>query len=198
MTGLTKNEQKTAEHIINCGLQEAAEALSFFIKQPVQVAPVKWSDLQLSDQLPLAEQDHNHLLTTNLVGDIEGLCCLIFSQDEARLLQQAALPAEVLTDAVMAKTMGEAILLEVDNIIAAAVITQLANLLQRKLHGAVPELQVLSAVALDAFVQQHLEEQAHVFNFKANFKTADGAFAPAFLWFVQEPILSAIRQLTNQ
>lgn len=197
MTGLTKDEQNTAENIINRGLQEAAEALSFFMKQPVRAASIKWSDLQLSEQLPHAQRDDNYLLITELVGDIKGLCCLIFSSDEAHLLQQTALPPEVMADEVMAKTMGEAILLEVDNIIAAAVITQLANLLQRQLHGAVPELRVLSAVELDNFVQERLEEQAHVFNFKANFKTADGAFGPAFLWFVQEPMLSAIRQLTN-
>lgn len=194
MTVLTEDEQNTAETIINRGLQEAAEALSFFMKQPVQAAPVKWSDLQLSEQMPKAQEDNNHLLTTELVGEIQGLCCLIFSLDEARLLQQAALPPEAANDPVMA----EAILLEVDNIIAAAVITQLANLLERRLHGAVPQLQLLSANELDAFVQQRLTEQAHVFNFKANFKTADGAFAPAFLWFVEEPMLSAIRQLTNR
>ena len=122
---------------------------------------------------------------------------MIFSAKEAQVLQQAALPPEVLADETMAKTMGEAILLEVDNIIAAAVITQLANLLQRQLHGAVPELKILSATELEQFVQHRLSKRVHVLNFRANFKTADGAFAPAFLWFVQEPMLNAIRQLTR-
>lgn len=198
MTVLTSEEQNTAENIINYGLQQAAEALSFFIKQPVSVGHLHLSDLQLTDQVPLPDQDDNHLLVTELVGDIEGFCCLIFSAEEAQLLQQAALPPEVLANEAMAKTMGEAILLEVDNIIAAAVITQLANLLQRQLHGAVPELQILSASGLEDFLQQRLQERVHVLNFRANFKTADGGFSPAFLWFVQEPMLSAIRQLTTE
>lgn len=197
MTALTTDEQHKAEHIINSGLQQAAEALSFFMKQPVTVDQLHLRDLQFDERVPLPTQDHNYLLVTELVGDIGGFCCLIFSKEEVALLQQASLPPEILANEAIAREMGEAMLLEVDNIIAAAVITQLSNLLQCQLHGAVPELQILSAKDLEGFVEQRLNEQIHVLNFKANFKTADSAFSPAFLWFVQEPILSAIKDFSN-
>ena len=48
MTTLTTDEQNRAEDIINLGLQQAAEALSFFIKKPVTVEHLHLSELHIS------------------------------------------------------------------------------------------------------------------------------------------------------
>lgn len=195
---LNTKELQTAKEVVYNGLQHAAEALSFFIKQPLSVVQMDVTDLVLESKgpVPVSKGEEAYLLTTDLVGEVEGFCCLIFSKEEAHLLQNTALPAEVLADEAMAATMREAILLEVDNIIAAAVITQFSNLLQRKMHGDVPKLRQLSEQGLQDFVQERLEEGVHVLTFNAKLKADQDSFSPAFLWFMKEPFIVDIKRLT--
>lgn len=195
---LNTKELQTAKEVVYNGLQHAAEALSFFIKQPLSVVQMDVTDLVLESKgpVPVSKGEGAYLLTTDLVGEVEGFCCLIFSKEEAHLLQNTALPAEVLADEAMAATMREAILLEVDNIIAAAVITQFSNLLQRKMHGDVPKLRQLSEQGLQDFIQERLEEGVHVLTFNAKLKAAQDSFSPAFLWFMKEPFIVDIKRLT--
>lgn len=196
---LNAKELQTAKEVVHKGLQHAAEALSFFIKQPMAVVQMDVGDLAMESQGPLgvSKGDNAHLLITDLVGEVEGFCCLIFSEEEAHLLQNTALPPEILADEAMAGPMREAILLEADNIIAAAVITQFSNLLQRKMHGDVPKLRCLSEEGLKKFVEDRLKEGVHVLTFQAELKADQASFSPAFLWFMKEPFIRDIRQLSE-
>lgn len=196
---LNNKELQTTKEVVYNGLQHAAEALSFFMKQPMAVVQMDVSDLAIESRgpVPVDKGDDACLLTTDLVGEVEGFCCLVFSKEEAHLLQNKALPPEVLANEAMAATMREAILLEVDNIIAAAVITQFSNLLERKMHGGVPKLRRLSDAGLQAFVEERLKEGVHVLTFNAELKANDDSFSPAFLWFMKEPFILDIRRLSE-
>lgn len=196
---LNTKELQTAKEVVYKGLQHAAEALSFFVKQPMAVVQMDVSDLSLESQgpVPVYKGDDAYLLTTDLVGEVEGFCCLIFSKEEGHLLQNSALPPEVLDNEEMAASMRDAIMLEVDNIIAAAVITQFSNLLQRKMHGGVPNLCRLTEEGLQNFVEERLKEGVHVLTFKAQLKANQASFSPTFLWFMKEPFIRDIKQLKH-
>jgi len=198
MEVFNKTEMQTAETIINQGLSSAAETLSFFMKEPIVVDQIGVSNLGIADKTPLELRCTGkvHLLTTEVVGDLEGLCCLIFSDEEAEMLQKAALPPEVINDPVLFETMKDAILLEVDNIIAAAVITQFANLLKRKMHGDVPELNSIDSKEFESFIKNRLDEQSHVINFKANFLAKEKSFSPMFLWFMDNSFIDDIKRVS--
>ena len=193
-----KTEMQTAESIINQGLSSAAETLSFFMKEPIVVERIGVNNLGIADKTPLKLQfaGKAHLLTTEVVGDLEGFCCLIFTEKEAEMLQKAALPPEVINDPVMFETMKDAILLEVDNIIAAAVITQFANLLKRKMHGAVPELSSIDSSRFETFIQNRLNDQSHVINFRTNFSAKEKSFSPMFLWFMNKSFIDDIKKIS--
>ncbi|MGH1335944.1 MAG: hypothetical protein ACRBFS_07430 [Aureispira sp.] len=196
---LNAKELQTAKEVVYNGLQHAAEALSFFMKQPMAVVEMDVSDIALESQGPVSvfKGADAHLLTTDLVGEVEGFCCLIFSKEEAHLLQNSALPPEILNNEEMAAPMREAILLEADNIIAAAVITQFSNLLKRKMHGDVPKLFRLSEEGLQNFIKERLEEGVHVLTFNAELKADKASFSPVFLWFMKEPFIIDIKQLSE-
>ncbi|BDS09783.1 hypothetical protein [Aureispira anguillae] len=200
MEVFNKTELQTAESIINQGLKSAAETLSFFMKESIEVKQIGVNDLGIANKGPLKLKctTNAHLLTTHVVGELEGFCCLVFSEEEAQLLQKTALPPEVVNDPVMFEGMKDAILLEVDNIIAAAVITQFANLLKRKMHGSVPELSVIDATKFDAFIKEHLDDRSHVINFRTNFVAPQKSFSPMFLWFMNQPFIDDIKQLSAQ
>lgn len=196
MEVFNKAEIQMAERIINQGLSSAAETLSFFMKEPIVVEQIGVNNLGIADKTPLKLQctGKAHLLTTEVVGDLEGFCCLIFTEKEAEMLQKAALPPEVINDPALFETMKDAILLEVDNIIAAAVITQFANLLDRKMHGAVPELSSIDASSFETFIQNFLNGQSHVINFKTKFLAKEKSFSPMFLWFMNESFIDDIKK----
>lgn len=196
MEVFNKAEMQMAESIINKGLSSAAETLSFFMKEPIVVEQIGVNNLGIADKSPLKLQctGKAHLLTTEVVGDLEGFCCLIFTEQEAEMLQKAALPPEVINDPALFETMKDAILLEVDNIIAAAVITQFANLLNRKMYGSVPELSSINANDFEMFVQNYLNDQSHVINFKTKFSAEGKSFSPMFLWFMNESFIDDIKK----
>lgn len=198
MEVFNKVELQTAESIINQGLMSAAQTLSFFMKEPITVEQIGVNDLGVANKGPLKLKcsTNTHLLTTRVVGELEGFCCLIFTEEEAQMLRKVALPPEVLNDPAMYEAMKDAILLEVDNIIAAAVITQFANLLRRKMHGAVPELSVIDGAQFDAFIKDHLDDRSHVINFKTNFSAPNKSFSPMFLWFMNQPFIDDVKQLS--
>jgi chemotaxis protein CheY-P-specific phosphatase CheC len=198
MEVFNKTEMQTAETIINQGLSSAAETLSFFMKEPIVVEQIGVNNLGIADKTPLKLQctGKAHLLTTEVVGDLEGFCCLVFTEEEAKMLQEAALPPEVINDPVLFETMKDAILLEVDNIIAAAVITQFANLLKRKMHGSVPQLSSIDSSNFEAFIQERLDDQSHVINFKTNFSAKEKSFSPMFLWFMNKSFIDDIKRLS--
>lgn len=198
MEVFNKTELQTAEAIINQGLGSAAETLSFFMKEPIVVEQIGVNDLGIADKTPLKLRftGKAYLLTTEVVGELEGFCCLVFTEEEAEMLQKAALPPEVINDPALFETMKDAILLEVDNIIAAAVITQFANLLKRKMHGAVPALSSIDPNGFEAFIQKRLDDQSHVINFKTNFSAKDKSFSPMFLWFMNKPFIDDVKKLS--
>lgn len=199
MEVFNQTEMQTAETIINQGLSSAAETLSFFMKEPIVVEQIGVNDLGVADKTPLKLRctGNAHLLTTEVVGELEGLCCLVFTEEEAEMLQKAALPPEVINNPVLFETMKDAILLEVDNIIAAAVITQFANLLKRKMHGAVPQLSSIDPSNFEVFIQKHLDDQSHVINFKTNFSAKERSFSPMFFWFMNKPFIDDIKRLST-
>jgi chemotaxis protein CheY-P-specific phosphatase CheC len=198
MEVFNKTEMQTAEKIINQGLSSAAETLSFFMKEPIVVEQIGVHNLAIADKTPLKLRctGKAHLLTTEVVGDLQGFCCLVFTEKEAEMLQKAALPPEVINDPVLFETMKDAILLEVDNIIAAAVITQFANLLKRKMHGSVPQLSSIDASTFDLFIQKRLDDQSHVINFKTNFSAKEKSFSPMFLWFMDNSFIDDIKRVS--
>ncbi|MBL4648724.1 MAG: hypothetical protein JKY03_03265, partial [Aureispira sp.] len=107
MEVFNKTEMQTAKSIINQGLASAAETLSFFMKEPIVVEQIGVNNLGIANKTPLKLEctGKAHLLTTEVVGDLEGFCCLVFTEKEAELLQKAALPAEIINDPVMFEAM---------------------------------------------------------------------------------------------
>ncbi|MGL5892852.1 MAG: hypothetical protein ACRC3B_23360, partial [Bacteroidia bacterium] len=146
MTSFTTNELQNALHIARAGLEKAAESLTFFMKQTVRVNDSGFSLQPASnlDDFPLRTGNSLYLLITDVVGELPGVCCLVFTEEEANQLRHAALPASVTSNPEMMAEMGDAFLLEVDNIISASVVTQFSNYLKCRIHGGVPRMKKLN------------------------------------------------------
>jgi len=107
-------------------------------------------------------------------------------------LLQNSLPATVLNNPEKLSIMGNAFLLEVDNIISASVITQFSNILKHKMHGDVPALQVLNENSLNDYISHHLNQDSQIINFKVNFTSSHLHFCPEFFWLFNKSFIEAI------
>jgi len=195
MYNLNDKEIQAAKKIISAGLVKAAESLSFFMNDTVTLKEID----DQGDDFPLSlnkKEDQNiHLLVTKVIGEIKGICWLIFSEEEADHLRSAALPAEILNSPEMMAEMSDGIMLEVDNIISASVITQFSNLLKIKIHGSIPHLEKVTYSEMEALVKDQIEKERFLINFKTSFESSKTNFNPEFVWLFDNAFVECIKKV---
>lgn len=195
---LNTHELETAKTVINKGLKSGAKQLSFFMKEDIHIAEVALTIEQSNAVKPLNRieigQQPIYLLLTTIVGELGGRCYLIFTQPEVDQLRAAALPpAMAEKQPAIYEKMKDAILLEVDNIIAASVVTEFANLFEVNIHGSVPTLECLDKEAAAKLLSQEANKTDHIIDFKAQFSTKNASFSPLFVWYLDQSFVNAIK-----
>ena len=164
MLELKPKELELARDIISQGLVKAAESLSFFMNETITLQEFD-QEKQLSSPPPeinKKDQTNIQLLITKVIGELNGVCCLIFSEEEANQLRQSALPPEILNSPEMMAEMSDGILLEVDNIISASVITQFSNILKVKIHGGVPNLKKVTFNEMEEYISGEVNNELYL------------------------------------
>lgn len=120
-----------------------------------------------------------HLVTTEIFGEVTGKSYLFLSDDEFRLLTTNIPDSKDPT-----VNYKEEFLKELDNIISAAVITELANKLQKKMYGNVPMLvgKVASKVG-DRIYDDFADHTNKVYVNSVSFLFENNpAISPLFIW----------------
>lgn len=198
MENINPNELNAAKEIVNAGLLKAAESLSFFMKEKITLDDMDFSFNKSSNPADFTSKkgDNIHLLLTEIIGELKGVCCLIFSEDEANKLRHTALPPEITNNPEIMSEMSDGILLEVDNIISASVITQFSNILKHKIYGGVPNIKKLNSEQLNQYIKEKLEEDMFVINFNTHFVSSYLNFSPQFLWLFDNSFAESIRNYT--
>ena len=197
---LTSNEIEVARKIISAGLVKSAESLSFFMNETITLKDFDAEKNLDNPPLELSKKDENniHLLTTKVIGEMKGICCLIFSEEEADHLRKAALPQEILDSPEMMEEMSDGIMLEVDNIISASVITQFSNLLKVKIHGGVPSLKKVTSREMEEFISGEVNQELYLISFKTSFESSKVQFNPEFVWLFDNTFIESIKNYAAQ
>ena len=200
MKNLTSQEIDVAKTIISAGLVKSAESLSFFMNETITLKDFDAEKHLDNPPLELSKKDENniHLLTTKVIGEMKGICCLIFSEEEADHLRKAALPQEILDSPEMMEEMSDGIMLEVDNIISASVITQFSNLLKVKIHGGVPSLKKVTSKEMEEFITGEVDQELYLISFKTSFESSKANFNPEFVWLFDNTFIDCIKNYTAQ
>jgi chemotaxis protein CheY-P-specific phosphatase CheC len=192
-TAQKRPEQDITQEVIQIGLAKAADTLSFFVKEKVllQLNEVKVNDGSATWPSPKMGTAQNYVIRTELRGDIMGVAYLVFDEQEAQQL------ANIQAWGRVQEEMKEALLMEVGNILTAAVITQFANILQRNMHGHVPELSLLPSSALGALIGLGHSAEFNAISFKAVFRSESVDVKPEFVWFMEKKFFGAINDLVS-
>ncbi len=196
MSELSKNDLAVAKEIISAGLIKAAESLSFFMNETISLREFDDTEILSNPPVNLDKREGNniHLMTTKVIGELKGVCLLIFSEEEADHLRAASLPAEILNNPEMMAEMSDAIMLEVDNIISASVITQFSNLLKAKIYGGVPDLKKVSFDEMNNIISDEINNELFLISFKTSFESSKANFNPEFVWLFDNDFVESVRQ----
>lgn len=200
MIKIIDTELQVANDIINKGLLKAAESLSFFMKDKIMLDRTDccFNKPSTPSDFTTKKGDNVHLLITEVIGELKGVCCLIFSKDEADKLRQTALPEEIRNNPAIMEEMNDGILLEVDNIISASVITQFSNILKHKIYGGVPNIKKLNSEEVNQYIKGKLEEDMFIISFNTHFISSNIDFSPQFLWLFDHSFATSIQNYATQ
>ena len=198
-TELNKVELDITKEIINIGLSKAADSLSFFIREKVliKLIDIKFNSQNYSPISKKNDAQKSYVLTTYIRGDISGKSLLVFNESEVEKLIDANLPDSIKSNPVEKVNMTDAILLEVDNIITASVITQFANILQCKLYGDVPTLNVIPEKELNQYLNETNPHKLNIMYFNSQFITNHLDISPEFIWLMDDSFYTGVKNVVS-
>lgn len=196
MENLATVEINAAKEIIGIGLSKAAESLSFFMKETITLQQTEFSvsheksfsikDLESHEQL--------YVLSTEMKGELKGMCYLVFNKEEKDEICKVALPPDIFNNPDKLKNMQEPLLLEIDNIISASVITQISNHLNKKVYGDVPSLALMNANELKNIITKQMQPDKLIIGFQTEFISSKSHFNPEFFWILEPNFLDFVKE----
>jgi len=195
MENLTTIEIDTAKEIIGVGLKKAAESLSFFMKEQITIQQTEFT-VSYEKDFSIKDADSSqelYILSTEMRGELKGTCYLVFNQLEKDEICKMALPADIFNNPDKLKNMQEPLLLEIDNIISASVITQIANHLNKKVYGDVPNLTLMNAKELKNIITKQMKPDKLIIGFQTEFISSKTHFSPEFFWILDAIFLDFVK-----
>ena len=93
--------------------------------------------------------------------------------------------------------MLDALLLEMDNIIAASVITQFSNIFKFKVHGGVPGIKRIKVSELTPTVKNMSKNPSYLLYFKSNFNTYSMNINPEFVWLLDDNFINGVKKIAS-
>lgn len=194
---LEQKEQLVAAKLINDGLSCASGTLTSLLKTPISINKVDFGaeSIQKSPRLNSTNKNGQlHVLRTALIGELQGVCHLIFTQDEIEKINQVCLPPGLQNGSEeQKKVLRDGFLTELDNIVSAAVVTQFSNYLDVDLFGHVPSVDVMPQNEMKSYLEKEAAEFGNVVYFKANFEGKELDISPDFTWMFQDQFLDKIK-----
>lgn len=193
-------ELDLAKEIINIGLGKAADSMAFFTKEKVFIRSFDVKLKDASSVRELSKKDKGELLyvlTTEVKGELGGICYLIFSEKEVNELLKVSLPTSVLEDKEKLEVMSEAILLEMDNIIVASVITQFSNFFDYNTYGDVPSLSITPSNGFSQILESTCKSVDYILNFKSEFTTTGIDVNPEFIWLLDNKYIEGVKNVAK-
>lgn len=196
-----KSVQEFNGHIVSTFiesiLKNAAESFSKIAGMNIQSRPVQVT-LSSETHVTVSTAKRNAdlcVLITPLLGELPGRSYLILDTAEVEVLLQNSpfKPSSGFDSA-----LREALLKEIDNIVSASVITELANKFHVDVYGDVPELVMLSATEISEQVRSYIPNGQLSLLCSGGFISSENeTFAPQFIWKFSSAIVNRIETYTK-
>lgn len=202
---LSEYELDVTRELLNIAFANSADSFSAIAKQTVLFEPIMFEIDQDAENFQIAStgQDDWVALETSIMGSMTGKSYLLFDSEQAEYIHEVGLPKEIKGE--QRKMLEDAILLEIDNMLAAAVITEFSNLMNIPMYGGVPSMQKLKESEVNNLVKNDLDnfaknESEKFYVVKTNLTyilSEKSTIKPQFVWIFSEVFLNAIKDMVN-
>lgn len=188
-----KSRENFLIHVMNNGFSRAAASFSKFMGNNVKISSSQTAIARQND-LPITPDGKGdiYILITQIIGDLSGKSYFVFNEDQSNnLAMLAGHSSSVHVD----EPMKEALLTEIDNIISAAVISELSEALQTEIYGDVPVLKKVPQSGLKEFLEkenQHGDASGSLISSTVFQFNVDKHIHPQFHWKLSEKVYDMI------
>jgi chemotaxis protein CheC len=138
---ITDVEKDIIKEILNIGLAKAADSFAIIARQDVilNVPSVQVTDANELSGILGKSRHSDSVIKSVIVGDLKGKTYIVFTEDQANRLATACFGSEARFQGNF-NFMKRSLLLETSNILTGSILTQLANILDKKVYGKIPTL----------------------------------------------------------
>lgn len=198
---LTPQEIDLIKELFNMGFASAADSLSNMThcKVLTQKIVLDQVDEIRKAHIGMGSKRKVNIFTSEIKGDLSGMSYWIVGQRDTNRLTKFIMSADIQKKPLaVRKEMQRAIMLEIDNVITAAVVTRMANLLGRMIYGNVPQHANVTRKELAGFIEesaQNVNPQIHV---HTRYMVVDHAIQMEFHWFLPAAFGQLLRELHSR
>ncbi|MCI5058904.1 MAG: hypothetical protein MRY83_22510 [Flavobacteriales bacterium] len=180
-------------------MNKAASSFSSFTKQNITV-DIKsvFESSKVSDDVRLSKQGAELILiSTEIKGGIEGQAFLLLSDKEAKSITDPILKKDSYKDPTAHQIMVEAFLSELDNIVTAAAITELSNILRMECYGHIPVYFKGSREDVQDKIHGMIKNENFEFKVKIKFISDKDKIGPDFIWYLSPSFMSYFQKFVS-
>ena len=195
MEKVSKELKAVAQDIFLRGYEKASQSFSSLSGEQVSIKNFELFFGEASDLLhKIVKTKNPSILITDLIGEAKGKSYLVFSEKDAEAVPNMLL--QQMKSLQSNPDFAEIILKEVDNMVSAAVITELSNQLDLKIFGDVPKIIFPDEVTKE-WLQEEMEDNEDMFailssanfSFEGNIK-----ISPYFIWILDKDFYSVLNR----
>ncbi len=175
------------KNAFDAGYTNAAASFSKIMKDKVGFANLhagfhSIDKASFMNQPLIKSNEPSWLITTEVFGEVIGKSYLMFSEKEFEVMIDHVLGVKHPVNNLM-----EEFIKELDNILSASVITQLANTFNLKMYGDIPNLVgitrgTIENIIYDDYYEQSNEKYINAIHFSLG---SHPAFQPLFAWVIE-------------
>ncbi|MEO9965058.1 MAG: hypothetical protein ABJF11_04670 [Reichenbachiella sp.] len=193
---ITTNEEYKARYILEYGVEKTAQALTTMLGH--EVSPVRvnlekyetWLAQGLGHKRDI--KDHVVMLKTELVGGVTGINYFLLTKEEMKLIGSECLTDEM-TDGNRAILIE--FLKEIENVLAAATISEMADKLRVDLYGDVPKIQAVYATEVEQVISREAALLNPILVLHCQMHIPKLGMSPDFLWLFNSSLFEVLEQI---
>lgn len=177
--------------VLGSGIDKTVGSLGVMIDQEVEIMEI---ELKRDPSFLIentTDSDEIILLRTQLVGEVAGLNYFLISKEEAKTISDAIF-SEELDDGSHLEELTTEFLKEVENVMAAATISELADKLDLSMFGDVPRMQSLSLREISEIMSAESNQFGTALQLNCKLSVPGLQIYPVYVWLFNKSFLKTI------
>ncbi|MGM0579073.1 MAG: hypothetical protein ACQETL_00230 [Bacteroidota bacterium] len=195
MEKISKELKAVAQEIFLKGYNKASQSFSSLTGEQVVVKNFELFFGEAPDLLrKIIKTKNPSILLTDIIGEVKGKSYLVFNEQDAKTVPDMLI--QKMKSLESNPDYAEIILKEVDNMVSAAVITELSNQLDLKIYGDVPKF-IFPEEVNKEWLDEEMEHNENMFAIlsSANFAFEDNMkICPYFIWVLDKQFYSILNK----